>query len=175
VAVDIDEQTSLAERYEIRAVPTFLLLSASGEPAATTTGYQDASTFVAWLTNGISAVNVAVARKAEVARKLAQVDQSLKGNDPDALRQATSVLAELCADRNEATSQQAVERLTALARRDPLFPLELLNHPRLAVRIQVANLLRKQLGDSFAVDPWSDALTRTNTVAQWREKLAPGK
>jgi len=175
IAVDIDEQAALAERFEIRAVPTFLLLAPSGEPTATTTGYQDPETFVTWLTNGINEAKTAMARKAEVERKLTEIDQWLKGNDPDTWRRAATELAELCGDRNEVTSRSAVERLTVLAQRDPLLPLELLNHPRLAVRIHVANLLRKQLRDSFSIDPWSDALTRTNNVIQWREKLARGK
>jgi thioredoxin 1 len=172
VALDIDEHGPVAERYEIRAVPTFLILMPSGEPVVTTTGYQDAGTFVAWLTNGISEVTAALTRKTEVERKLAEVDEWLKGNDAATLRRAAGELAELCAERSEKIWKPALERLTALARRDPLYVLDLLNHPRLVVRIQTANLLRTQLGEGFAVDPWSNAGARTNAIAPWREKLA---
>jgi thioredoxin-like negative regulator of GroEL len=174
VAIDIDEQPTIAERFEIRAVPTFVLLVASGDVAVTTTGYQDADTFVNWLTNGMNEANAALNRQRETERKLVEIDQLLKAQaeDSQALRKATTELAELCAERNANTRKLALTRLAAVVERAPAPVLDLLNHARLATRIEVANLFRQRLGDDFNVDPWSDPVTRTNLVAAWREKLA---
>ena len=175
VALDLDEQPKLAERYEIRAVPTFLMLAPSGDQTATTTGFQDAETFLQWLTNGVNEANATVARQKEVEQKLAEVDQWLAGNESNLLQKAAAELLELCADRNEATRKTATDRLAALAAREPSLLLDGLGHPRLAVRIQASNLLRKQLGDGFEIDPWSDATSRAQSVSDWREKLATAK
>ena len=171
VALDIDEEPKLAGRYEIRAVPTFLMLAPSGDQAATTTGFQDAATFLGWLTNGVNEAGALVARQKEVDLKLVKVDQWLAGSESNSLHKAASELLELCADRNEETRKIATDRLAALAVRDPLLLLDGMVHPRLAVRIQAANLLRKQLGDGFDIDPWNDTASRAREIARWHEKL----
>lgn len=175
VAVDLDEQPKLAAQYEVRAVPTFLMLTATGESAATTTGFQSAETFLQWLTNSVNGVNAVVARKKEIEIKLAEVDRLLAGNESNSLQMVATELIELCADRNEPTRKAARERLTALGSRQPLLLLDGLKHSRLAVRIQVSNLLRKQLGDKFEIDPWSDPATRAKGIQVWRDKLAVAK
>ena len=68
-----------------------------------------------------------------------------------------------------------ISRLTAVAARNPALLLDGLNNPRLAVRIQVANVLRARLGETFDVDPWSDQAVRAKAVAQWQTKLADQK
>jgi hypothetical protein len=44
--------------------------------------------------------------------------------------------------------------------------------PRLPTRIQVANVLRARLGDSFDVDPWSELVVRAVAIQKWRTRLA---
>ena len=175
VAVDIDEHHDLAEKFGVSAVPTFQMLTAEGDEVRVTTGYQDAARFVQWLTNGVNEVKEAVARQKQFEEKLAQVDQALTQNDAESLRKAAAGLFDLCAERGEAMSRAAGERLARLAAREPALLLDGLNHARLAARIQAANALRKQLGDAFDVDPWSDATARREAVTQWRKKLSGNK
>ena len=175
VAVDIDEHHDLAEKHGVRAVPTFQLLTTAGDEVAATTGYQDAGRFLQWLTKGISGVKAAVEHQQLFEEKVASVDQLLTQTDADSLRKAAAELIDLCAERGSAISEVAGNRLAALARRDPTLLLDGLNHPRLAARIHVANLLRAQLGEGFEADPWSDTATRQKAIAFWREKLADRK
>ena len=175
VALDIDEHPKLAEQHGVRAVPTFQMLSPGGEAVATTTGYQEANRFLSWLTNGLNEVNQALERQKQFAERLAAADQSLREASPQSLQKAAADLIELCAGREGATQKSVQDRLAGLAARDPALVLGGLNHPRLAVRILVANLLRAQLGDTFDVDPWSDAAARQTAVVQWHAKLAPKK
>jgi len=175
VAVDIDEHHDLAEKHAVRAVPTFQLLTPAGEEVATTTGYQDAERFLQWLTNGVSEVKAAVSRQKQAEEKLASADRLLGQTDADSLRKAAAELMDLCADRGAAVPAAAGARLAALAKREPALLLDGLNHPRLAVRIHAANLLRAQLGDTFEVDPWSDAPTRQEAITRWRAALADRK
>ena len=175
VALDVDEHPKLAEQHGVRAVPTFQMLSPDGDTVATATGYQEANRFLTWLTNSLSEVKESAARQKQIAERLAAADRSLRDASPESLRKAATELLALCAGSDGATQKSVQERLAGLAARDPALVLDGLNHPRLAVRIHVANLLRAQFGDAFDVDPWSDAATRQKAVAQWRAKLAEGK
>lgn len=172
VAVDIDEHPELTEKYGVRAVPTFHVLTASGDNVATTTGYQDAERFLQWLTNGLSEVQETAVRQKESAEKLAQVDQLLRQADVESQRQAATELIDLCAERDGKTTEGAAERLAALVKRDAALLLDGLDHPRLAARICVANLMRSRFGDAFDVDPWSEKATRQQGIARWRANLS---
>jgi thioredoxin-like negative regulator of GroEL len=172
VALDVDEHPKLAEQYAVRAVPTFQMLSPAGETVATTTGYQEAGRFVTWLTNSINEVKESAARQKHLAEKLAAADQAILEAGPESLKKAATDLIDLCATLDDSSQKSVRDRLAALAARDPALVLDGMNHPRLAARIQVANLLRARLGESFDVDPWSDAATREKAVAEWRNKLA---
>jgi len=175
VVLDVDEHPKLAEQHNVRAVPTFQMLSPDGVEVATTTGYQDAGRFVSWLTNGMIEVKQVAERQKQFAEKLAAADQSILGASPESLKKAAAELIELCATRDGASQKSVSDRLADLAARDPALVLDGLNHPRLGVRIQVANLLRTRLGDAFEVDSWGDAATRRRAVAQWHAKLAGEK
>jgi thioredoxin-like negative regulator of GroEL len=172
VALDVDEHPKLAQQHGVRAVPTFQMLSPGEEAVATTTGYQEANRFLQWVTNSVNEVKEAAALQMQIVEKLAAADQSLRAADADSLKQAAAALIELCATVDSASQKSVSDRLAELAARDPALLLDGLNHPRLAARIQVATLLRARLGDTFDVDPWSDAATRQKAVAQWRTKLA---
>jgi len=172
VAVDIDEEHDLAEKYGVRAVPTFHVLTAAGDRVFTTTGYQDSEHFLQWLTNGIGEVHKATARQKRLEEKLAQADQLLRQADAESLRKAAAELIDLCAAGGSDVVREVDERLGTLAKRDATLLLDGLNHPRLAARIHVANVFRSQIGDSFDVDPWSEAATRQQGIVRWREKLS---
>jgi thiol-disulfide isomerase/thioredoxin len=175
VAVDIDEQHDLAEKYGVRAVPSFHVLTAAGDEVTTTTGYQEAGRFVQWLTNGLSEVRETIARQEKFKQTLASVDELIKKTDAESLRSAATQLLDLAGDREESIQKAATDRLTILAKYEPVLVLEGLNHPRLAARIRVANILKSQLGEGFDVDVWADPATRKKAVGQWRERLAAKK
>jgi thioredoxin-like negative regulator of GroEL len=173
-AIDIDEHPDMAARHSIQAVPTFILLSPAGDEVQRTTGFQAASDFLPWLTNGISGAKETMLRREIFQKKLAEVDQLLASTNAEALRQSAAKLFDLCAERDETLSRSATERLKTLAARQPAALLDGLMEPRLAVRIQAANALRVRLGEFFDADPWADAVNRAAAVQKWRERLAAG-
>jgi thioredoxin-like negative regulator of GroEL len=175
VAVDIDEQAPLARVQEITGVPTFKVLTPGGDTVASTSGFQTPEVFVAWLTNAVADFTAAVARREEANRKLAEADALLQKADAASVSSSVAVLFDLCAQREGEVTQAAITKLAALAQRQPALLLPGLEHPRLAARIQAANLLRAKLGATFEADPWADAATRQQLVAQWRGKLAENK
>lgn len=172
VAIDIDEQSALAEKHSIHAVPTFELLTPAGDTVVSTTGFQTPDQFIPWLTNSIAEAHATVARQNQARAALADADKLLATDNADSMHQAAQKIFELCAAHEAGISQEAIARMQSLAKQHPAILLEALNHPRLATRIQAANILRAQLGASFDIDPWTDAATREKTVTQWREKLA---
>jgi len=171
VAVDIDAHPDLAEQHEIRAVPTFLILSVSGDEVERTTGYAPPEEFLPWLTNGLVQAQTAFARHTRSLEQLKEIDQFLAATNVDSSKMTAALFA-LCADRDAALSGAAGARLKQLAARSPATVLDGLNDPRLATRICIANILRNQLGESFDVDPWDESASRAAAVEEWRKKLA---
>ena len=49
VKIDVDRQSRVADRYDVNALPTILLLSAEGEVLARRAGYMDADELIAFL------------------------------------------------------------------------------------------------------------------------------
>jgi thioredoxin-like negative regulator of GroEL len=170
-AIDIDEYRDLSSQHAIEAVPTFVLLSPAGDEVRRTTGFQTPADFLEWLTNGTTAVKEAMVRHEAFQKKLAEADQLLASTNADALGRCAAQLLDLCAERDEPLAQSAVQRLRTVAARQPVLLLDGLNDQRLAARIQAANALRLQLGDTFDFDPWADPTNRTTSVANWRKSL----
>ena len=172
LALDIDDHPDLAERYGIHAVPTFQVFTPAGQQVAATTGYLDADPFTAWLANSAAGVKATLERQKLIEQKLAAAQGLLRDAAPDSQRQAASELFDLCAEQNGLADETVKSCLNDLARSNPTLLLAGLNHPRLVVRIGAVNLLRARLGDSFDIDPWSDAGSRQQAVALWRDRLA---
>jgi len=172
VAIDIDEQAELARASGITAVPTFQLLLPSGDVVAATSGYQPAGPFVEWVTNGVNTAREAEARRERFRETLAEINGLMAGSATNDWGMAASRLLEACDASEAEIAKIAVGKLADLARQHPETLLDGLNHPRLGVRIQAANLLRAVVGEAFDFDPWSDAATRRDAVAKWRQKLA---
>ena len=175
VAVDIDENHDLASRFNIEAVPTFIMLSPNSNEVQRATGFQAPEEFLPWLTNGVLAVREAVAKEALLRQKLAAVDRVLNSTNTGSELQAAAQLFELCSARDDAIVHAAAARLQQLAVRAPLVLLNGLNDPQLATRIQIANALRARLGEGFDLDPWSDAATRAKSADRWRLRLSPSR
>jgi thioredoxin-like negative regulator of GroEL len=171
MAADIDEQQPLARVHEISAVPTFKVLTPEGDAVESTEGFQTPDVFVPWLTNAVVEYTAAIVRREAAGRKLAEADALLLKGDAASVQAGAAALFDLCAQRDSSVSQPAIARLTELVQHHPAALLQGLEHPRLAARIQAANLLRSRLGEAFDADPWADAETRRKVVARWREKL----
>jgi thioredoxin 1 len=171
VAIDIDQQPALAEARGVRGIPAFFVLSPAGDQVASTTGFQEPSQFLQWLTNSHAGVEAARARQERMERQLAAAERSLQGGTAPGKRQALLELLAACAESGSVPAPVAT-KLSALAQTDPGLLVEALADVHLAVRIQVANLLRKRAGEEFDIDPWSDAATRQKAITVWRPKLA---
>lgn len=172
VVIDIDENNRLAEERGVRAVPTFKLLTYEGVEVANAVGYRDAEQFVDWLTNSVATLHETVARERVHRKALAVVDGLIREGGVENHRKAAGELFDLCAERDASLQQEAVKRLGTIADQDAAVLLDGLKHPRLAARIEVANLLRRKLGDGFDIDPWSDESTRASVVETWQAKLS---
>jgi thioredoxin-like negative regulator of GroEL len=172
VAIDIDEHRQLAEQRGVHAVPTFQLLSPTGNEIASTAGYQEPAGFLAWLTNSASQSAAAEVSRQQHEEELAAADRLLRGGEPGSQEKAVAALLNLCAERTSSVQEAAGTRLAGLAASKPLLLLAGLSHPRLAVRVRIANLLRARLGDKFDIDPWDDAASRKKAIALWREELS---
>jgi thioredoxin-like negative regulator of GroEL len=151
--LDIDEHRDLAAQHNVEAVPTFVMLSGSEDEVVRTTGYQPPAEFLQWLTNGISEAKDTAARQIRCQEQLAAADQLLSETNAGSAGRAAAELFGLCAERNRTVSPAALFRLQVIAVREPVLLLDGLKNPRLAVRIQIANLLRDRLGDGFDMDP----------------------
>jgi thiol:disulfide interchange protein DsbD len=171
VAVDIEAHPDLATKHGVNAVPTFILLSSTNDEVERVTGFQGPGKFLSWLTNSISEAKEALIRQTVTKKELTEVDELLAASATNATPKALEILCNLCDERDKTDVQAAVNRLNAIASHDPAALLEGLNAPRLAARIQVANLLRLKIGERFDVDPWSDAASRREKVLTWREQL----
>ncbi len=171
-AIDIDEHQDLAAKRGISAVPTFVLLTEFGAEIRRTTGFQPASDFLRWLTNGVSEAQAEAARREEFQKKIASVDDLITSASADSIHQASTQLFELCADRDDTIVQASEHRLKAIAEKDPTALLDGLNDSHLATRLRVANVLRERLGDKFDFDPWTDPKERAKLVQQWRARIA---
>ena len=172
VAVDIDEHPDLASNAGIDAVPTFVLLSSRADEVERATGFQASGDFTQWLANGISEAREAIARRTLSTKTMAEIDELLVTSGTNADHVAAQKLFDLCDERDASIVRVAAGRLKAIAGRDPMALVDGLNDPRLATRIQVANALQEAIGESFDVDPWSDAATREKKGRALRDALA---
>jgi thiol-disulfide isomerase/thioredoxin len=173
--VDVDADPSSARQHHVAAMPTFLILSADGEEVSLSTGYMDAPKFLRWLTNGLAAHAAALDRQKQFLARQHALKAMLDSPEATNHARAAAELFELCNAREPAQSRFAAEQLRTLARRSPLLLLDGLNHPKLATRIHVANVLRDTLGEGFVFDPWAPAPARTRTAAEWAQRLRPAQ
>jgi thioredoxin-like negative regulator of GroEL len=171
IVVDIDAHQDLAEKYGVDGVPTFLLLSDTGTEVRRSSSFQPAPDFLRWLTNGVTDVQVAIARREAFEKKIADIDQLLVSTNTEAFREAALQLFTVCAERDDAIAHAAGERLKKVAAHDPAALVDGLVDPRLAARIQIANALRDHFGDGFDFDPWADLAERSHSAQHWRAKL----
>ena len=171
VAVDIDEQPKIAEQFGVNAVPTFLVLRDDGDELLRASGYMDADRFRAWLKEAALKFSAAQQRKQQFQREQAQLLAGLADRDLPKRQAAIRQLFDLGAKREQSEQQFAVAQMQIVAKREPLLLLEGLGHSSLAARIQVANVLRAELGEHFQFDPWDKAPARASAIVQLRRQF----
>ena len=88
-------------------------------------------------------------QRRQVEKQLAEIDRLLASTATNATRQAAATLFDLCDERDPTVVQHAGTALRAIADRNPSVLVASLNDPRLATRLQVANVLRTKLGDEL--------------------------
>jgi len=171
VLIDIDEEPTLSQRYEIQAVPTFVLLNPQEEEIHRRSGYMEATQFGAWLEQSEVVAQKARMAKLAWAKQQTNITAALTGTDPAAAQEAVRQLLELSSHREPDQVVFAAAQLKEVGRREPGWLLEGLNHPKLAARIQVANVFREKLGAQFIFDPWEKEEVRQELIRNWRVQL----
>jgi len=173
IKLDFDQQPDLVSRYRISGVPAFVMVDARGEEITRLVGMTEADPFRKWLVEG-STLAVEVARVAAlrvVERR--QLEKQLDEVSPAAWVQLQGRVYAMAARGDEAGRAFALQRLTAKAAVSPAALADGLMNEDLAVRIAVANLLRKKMGERFVFDPWADAATRTQAIAALPDLATP--
>lgn len=158
--IDVDREPAQAARYQVRGVPTLVLLAPDGQVRRTLNGF-------------VSPADLRNALQGQAAAPSAPADSRalkvlLGGLATGALTDAQ--WAEAVVALGEAEQQKAVhDALLAVAPfpRAKLVPL--LAHPRLAVRLGALDLLEEVAGDTFGFDPWrADDEESRRALAEWR-------
>ncbi len=168
IKLDFDQQTDLVARYQITGVPAFVMVNARGEEIARLVGMTEPDPFRGWLEDGKTrAVEMAKAT-ARSQIELKELIAQVSGGADEGWAKAKTRVFELAA-RGEAEAKTfALGQLAARAALEPSSLFDGLLHSDLAVRIAVAGVLRKQLGQRFVFDPWADEATRVRVVGDER-------
>lgn len=171
IKVDIFEEKSLAQQYAIRGAPAFVLINASGEPVARSTGFLDREKFLHFLE--AAATSSAAASPAYTGVP----------SDPDVM-ETPPVIARLragsFADLSEEELAQFVllnahaetkflgEEILQAQELPPQPVVSLLGHRLLAVRLGALQLLEDRSGEAFGFDPWADdPAANKEAIVRW--------
>ena len=173
IKLDFDQQPDLVARYRISGVPAFVMVDARGEEISRLVGATEPDPFRGWLeearTRGTELAKAAAGRQLE----LKQLAETLAAEGPEVWAKTQTRVFELAA-RGEAEARAfALKQLTVRAETAPAALRDGLLNPDLAVRLVVAGVLRKKLGERFVFDPWADAATRTQAIGAMPELATP--
>lgn len=170
-AVDIDLAKETAQELGIGSVPTFVILEQNGDEVDRSSGYMEAGLFRAWLAAGVARFERAQIQRQKDLEQQRRIAADLQGADANRKAKALGELFELCARREQSHQKFAREQMRQVAARAPALLLPALNHPRLATRIQAANLLKETFGEAFTFDPWNPPAARAQALAELEKKL----
>lgn len=175
LSINIDKNAELAARHSVRGIPAFVVLDSSGEEVTKTSGFMEAEPFSQWLQSGLTNLTVSVAQKEEFQKTCQEIKAGLSNNDPETRKKAFEQVLNCCEQKEKAYRIFAQETISQLVKEQPAMVLEGLNHSGLSARIQIANLLRKQFGDRFDIDPWESSPIRKEAVLKWQSHLREGE
>jgi thioredoxin-like negative regulator of GroEL len=175
VALDIDLNKAKAQEMGVGAVPSFIILNGEGDELDRAGGYLEPGLFRAWLASGMARHERAQAQQQKNLEQQKRLVAELQGDDPGKRAKALKAVFDLCARREQSQQKFAHEQLKNLATNEPAMLLLGLNHPSLATRIQVANLLREKWGEAFYFDPWDKAAVRAEALAELQRQFSAQK
>lgn len=171
VRIDVDENTALAKRFEIYAVPTFVLLGENGEEVSRISGAMAPREFCKWINSSTSIAAFVAVRAGMLEEKQRAITEQMRASNPTVRRTVAGTLLEDRLRSENDFQQFANENLKIIAKETPSALLDYLNDERLSVRIIVGNLLRQNLGNDFAYDPWADPAKRLAVIERWKPHL----
>ncbi len=171
VAVNIDQNASLAAQHAVRGIPAFVMLYPDGDESAKTTGFMEAGPFNQWLLASRTNLTASAAQKEEFANQSRAMESALSDTDPITRAKGLVMALDWCERPDKLFRGFGLEKLEALAKSQPQLLLEGMKHPALMARIRVANLLREKFGDGFNIDPWEKADVRAAGIQVWKAKL----
>ena len=172
VKIDFDRNPALVGTYQIRGIPAFVLLNSFGEMVSNKTGYCDAKDFLAWIGGTREEAMAMVSKAQALDDKFKALGNDLRSSDTAVRLKAVYTLAALCVADKEGQERKLGEaRLKEVVNDNPALVVQLLNDPRLAMRILFSNLFADKFGAQFVFDPWDDAAPRAKFVDEWARKL----
>ncbi|MCB1097490.1 MAG: HEAT repeat domain-containing protein [Verrucomicrobiae bacterium] len=152
VKVDILEDRSTAQRYGVRSVPAIRILSSDGRISVSFDGYVPAGKMEATLAGLINAEYLR-ASDAEFVALL----QALESGTVTA-EQWPEIMLSLGDTKKRKTLEEAISALEVFPR--AAF-VEMLNDPRLSVRLGALELLEERSTDTDGFDPWAPKSTES--------------
>jgi HEAT repeat protein/cytochrome c biogenesis protein CcdA/thioredoxin-related protein len=171
IKADIFDEKALAQQYGVRGAPAFVLIDASGAPAAKWTGYLDRDKLFKFLAGakpsalaaeGSSATGESGMDVMTTPTVIAELRKKTFGDIND--EQLTQFVL-LSADANTKFLSDEILQKQELPVR-ALIPL--LRHKMLAVRLATLQLLEDRSGDSFGFDAWADTpVANQEPLAKW--------
>lgn len=172
VTIDYDQRRELVTKHKIRGIPAFVILDADGDQTTSTSGFQNAAAFTAFLKAGFAGTKVSLMKKQRQSQKETWIRESLAGNDAKRLERALNEIFADAADQSERIHKFARTQLAELAERKPGLLVPGLNHHKLATRLHIYNLLRNQVDKSLTFDPWAPTKERENAANLVAEKIS---
>lgn len=152
VKVDILEDRSTAQRYGVRGVPAIRFLSSNGRISASFDGYVPAGKMEATLTGLINAEYLRTSDAEFVA--LLQALES----DTVTAEQWPEIMLSLGDTKKRKPLEEAISALEVFPR--TAF-VEMLNDPRLSVRLGALEILEERSTDTDGFDPWAPDSTES--------------
>lgn len=172
-AIDIDLNKELAQQFGVGSVPTFILLDQAGDELDRASGYMEAGLFRAWLGSSMARFERVQIQRQKDLEQQQRLAVELAGADAAGKAKALEELFNLCARREQSQQTFALAQLRSLAGREPALLWPALDHPRLATRLQAANLLREKYGEAFQFDPWARTEARRAALAELENRGLP--
>jgi len=175
IKVDFDRNRELANAFQIRGIPAFVVLNRYGETVSVSSGYQDATQFGAWLEQHQSEAFDTISKTSKAAAAFTELEATLQSPEEAVRARGVAALLESYIDKEDPLHPLAGQRLEKLFEESPLQAAGYLKDSRLAVRLLFTNLFAAKFNDAFTFDPWAPVEERTAAADRWLEKLSVQK
>lgn len=171
--LNVDEHAAAAADYQATFLPHLTLLTAEGKIIAEHSGILASEELLDWIRNGLRNAQLGLwhglASSGSLARFLEKFDN---GTDSE---QDRNKLVQMLGDRHPSNRSLAADMIQSKPKLFLPDLIEASNHPRLALRVGVCDLLHKLFPDSPIPDPWDEPQKRDRNSALLRQWWAAGK